>query len=135
MGEIRDLGALLQRAGFALPVADGFARQVLYRDLMHLVRDLRAMGEVNALASRHKGPLHRAVLVRAAQLYAEEFSDADGRLVATVETLFLTGWAPAEGQQQPLRPGSAAQRLADALGTRETGLEPAPIAAARRNKD
>lgn len=135
MGEIRDLGALLQRAGFALPVADGFTRQILYRDLLHLVRDLRAMGEVNALAARHKAPLRRDVLARVVQLYAREFSDAEGRLIATVETLFLTGWAPAEGQQQPLRPGSAAQRLADALGTQETGLEPAPIAASRRNKD
>lgn len=135
MGEIRDLGALLQRAGFALPVADGFTRHILYRDLMHMVRDLRGMGEVNALAGRHKAPLRREVLTRAAALYAQEFADPEGRLIATVETLFLTGWAPAEGQQQPLRPGSAAQRLADALGTRETGLEPAPIAAHRRIKD
>ncbi|WP_334192221.1 SAM-dependent methyltransferase [Pararhodobacter sp.] len=135
MGEIRDLGALLQRAGLALPVADGFTRTVLYRDLLHLVRDLRAMGEVNALAGRHKAPLRRAVLARAAQLYAESFADPKGRLQATVETLFLTGWAPAEGQQKPLRPGSAAQRLAAALGTTETGLEPAPFAAAPRPKD
>ncbi|MCA0205839.1 MAG: SAM-dependent methyltransferase [Proteobacteria bacterium] len=135
MGEIRDLGALLQRAGLALPVADGFTRTVLYRDLLHLVRDLRAMGEVNALAGRHKAPLRRAVLARAARLYAESFADPEGRLQATVETLFLTGWAPAEGQQKPLRPGSAAQRLAAALGTTETGLEPAPFAAAPRPKD
>lgn len=135
MGEIRDLGALLQRAGLALPVADSFTRTVLYRDLLHLVRDLRAMGEVNALAARHRAPLRRAVLARAAQLYAESFADPEGRLQATVETLFLTGWAPAEGQQKPLRPGSAAQRLAAALGTTETGLEPAPFAAAPRLKD
>jgi len=135
MGEIRDLGALLQRAGLALPVVDGFTRTVLYRDLLHLVRDLRAMGEVNALAGRHKAPLRRAVLARAARLYAESFADPEGRLQATVETLFLTGWAPAEGQQKPLRPGSAAQRLAAALGTTETGLEPAPFAAAPRPKD
>lgn len=135
MGEIRDLGALLQRAGLALPVADSFTRTVLYRDLLHLVRDLRAMGEVNALAARHRAPLRRAVLARAAQLYAESFADPEGRLQATVETLFLTGWAPAEGQQKPLRPGSAAQRLATALGTTETGLEPAPFAAAPRLKD
>lgn len=135
MGEIRDLGALLQRAGLALPVADGFTRTVLYRDLLHLVRDLRAMGEVNALAGRHRAPLKRAVLARAAQLYAESFADPEGRLQATVETLFLTGWAPAEGQQKPLRPGSATQRLAAALGTTETGLEPAPFAAAPRPKD
>ncbi|GAB1378042.1 methyltransferase domain-containing protein [Pararhodobacter aggregans] len=135
MGEIRDLGALLQRAGLALPVADSFTRTVLYRDLLHLVRDLRAMGEVNALAARHRAPLRRAVLARAAQLYAESFADPEGRLQTTVETLFLTGWAPAEGQQKPLRPGSAAQRLATALGTTETGLEPAPFAAAPRLKD
>lgn len=126
MGEIRDLGALLQRAGLALPVADASVRRVLYRDLPHLVRDLRAMGEVNALAGRHKAPMPREVLARAAQLYAEGFADAEGRLPATVETLFLTGWAPSETQQKPLRPGSAAQRLADALGATETALEPAP---------
>lgn len=126
MGEIRDLGALLQRAGLALPVADASTRSVLYRDLPHLVRDLRAMGEVNALAARRRAPLPRAVLVRAAQLYAENFADPEGRLPATVETLFLTGWAPSDSQQKPLRPGSAAQRLADALGVAETGLEPAP---------
>lgn len=135
MGEIRDLGALLQRAGLALPVADSFSRQVLYRDLLHLVRDLRAMGEVNAMAGRHRRMMPRALLIRAAQLYHEGFADADGRLPATVETLMLTGWKPAEGQQQPLRPGSAAQRLADALGTQETGLEPAPIAAPRPSDD
>ncbi|MCW1931217.1 methyltransferase domain-containing protein [Pararhodobacter zhoushanensis] len=135
MGEIRDLGALLQRAGFALPVADGFTRTVLYRDLLHLVRDLRAMGEVNALAGRHKAPLRRAVLARAAALYSEVFADAEGRLPVTVETLFLTGWAPSETQQKPLRPGSAAHRLADALGTAETGLEPAPFAAPRLPRD
>ena len=125
MGEIRDLGALLQRAGLALPVADSLTRTILYRDLMHLVRDLRGMGEVNALAARHKGPIPRAVLARAAQVYADSFSDAQGRLKATVETLVLTGWAPSETQQKPLRPGSAAHRLAEALGTQETPLDPA----------
>jgi hypothetical protein len=135
MGEIRDLGGLLQRAGFALPVADGFTRTILYRDLLHIVRDLRAMGEGNALASRHKGPMPRAMIARAAQLYTEAHADAEGRLPVTVETLFLTGWAPAEGQQQPLRPGSAAARLADALGAVETPLEPAPFAAPRAGKD
>lgn len=123
MGEIRDLGALLQRAGLALPVADSLTRTVLYRDLPHLVRDLRAMGEVNALASRHKAPMPRAVLARAAQIYADSFSDAQGRLKATVETLVLTGWLPSETQPKPLRPGSAAHRLAEALGTQETPLD------------
>jgi len=127
MGEIRDLGALLQRAGLALPVADGFTRRILYRDLWHLVGDLRAMGEVNALAARHRAPLRREVLHRAAQLYRDEFADAEGRLPVTVETIVLTGWAPAESQPKPLRPGSAATRLADALGAVETGLEPAPF--------
>ena len=127
MGEIRDLGGLLQRAGLALPVADGFTRRILYRDLWHLVGDLRAMGEVNALAARHRAPLRREVLHRAAQLYHDEFADAEGRLPVTVETIVLTGWAPAESQPKPLRPGSAATRLADALGAVETGLEPAPF--------
>lgn len=127
MGEIRDLGALLQRAGLALPVADGYCRTVLYRDLMHLVQDLRAMGEVNALAARHRAPMKRAVIARAQELYAQNFADEAGRLKASVETLFLTGWAPDEGQQKPLRPGSAAHRLADALGVQETGFQPPPI--------
>lgn len=135
MGEIRDLGALLQRAGLALPVADGFTRRVLYPNVMRLVRDLRAMGEVNALAARHRAPLRRDVLARAVDLYHRQFADAEGRLVATVETLFLTGWAPSDDQQKPLRPGSAAARLAAALGTVETGLEPAPFAAPRPAKD
>ncbi len=126
MGEIRDLGGLVQRAGLALPVADGFTQTVLYRDLMHLVRDLRAMGEGNALAARHRAPMPRAMVARAAQLYAENFADAQGRLPATVETLVLTGWAPSETQQKPLRPGSAAARLADALGSTETGLQTGP---------
>lgn len=135
MGEIRDLGALLQRAGLALPVADGFTRTILYRDLMHLVRDLRAMGESNALASRHRAPLPRPVLARAEALYRQSFADPDGRLKASVETLFLTGWAPSVTQQKPLRPGSAATRLADALGAAETPLEPAPRTLAHRSKD
>ena len=128
MGEIRDLGALLQRAGLALPVADGFTRRILYRDLRHLVADLRAMGESNALASRHRAPMRRAVLARAEALYRQNFADEAGRLIASAETLFLTGWAPSESQQKPLRPGSAATRLSDALGTTETPLDVAPIA-------
>ena len=123
MAEIRDLGALLQRAGLALPVADATRRTVVYRDFLHLVRDLRAMGESNALAARHRAPLRRDVLLRAAELYAREYADAQGRLPVTVETLTLTGWAPADSQPKPLRPGSAAFRLAEALGTSETSLE------------
>jgi len=124
MGEIRDLGALLQRAGLALPVADSVTRRVLYRDLRHLVGDLRAMGETNALAQRRRKPLARAVFDHAESLYRHSFADTENRLPATVETLFLTGWAPAETQQKPLRPGSAAARLADALGTTETPVNP-----------
>ncbi len=122
MGEIRDLGALLQRAGLALPVADSFTRRILYRDLRHLAQDLRAMGEGNALAARHRAPMSRALLQRAELHYIHNFADAEGRLPATVETIVLTGWAPADSQPKPLRPGSAAARLADALGAQETAL-------------
>jgi SAM-dependent methyltransferase len=115
MAEIRDLGGLLQRAGFALPVADSFARQVIYRDAWHLMHDLRAMGEGNALAARLRRPTRRAVLTRAAALYGERHGLADGRIPATFDFICLTGWAPSDSQQKPLRPGSAAQRLADAL--------------------
>lgn len=122
MGEIRDLGALLQRAGFALPVADSFTRTVIYRDALHLMHDLRAMGEGNALAARLRRPTRRAVLMRAAVLYAQTHGLADGRIPATFEMICLTGWAPADTQQKPLRPGSAAQRLADVLGTVQVPL-------------
>jgi len=121
MGEIRDLGALLQRAGFAMPVADSFTKTVTYGDFGALLHDLRAMGEGNALAARLRRPTRRAVFARAAELYAAHHSDG-GRLRATFEIICLTGWAPHEGQQKPLRPGSAAQRLADALGTAELRL-------------
>ena len=121
MGEIRDLGGLLQRAGLALPVADAAVKTVHYRDLPHLIRDLRGMGETNALAARRPGPLPRPVLARAAEIYAESFPAPDGRIRASFETIFLTGWAPHEGQQTPLRPGSATHRLADALRIPEDG--------------
>jgi hypothetical protein len=113
---------LLQRAGFALPVADSFTRRVIYRDAWHLMRDLRAMGEGNALAARLRRPTRRAVLTRAAALYGERHGLADGRIPATFDFICLTGWGPADSQQKPLRPGSAAQRLADALGTPEAKL-------------
>ena len=115
MGEIRDLGGLLQRAGFALPVADMAARPVSYRDLWHLMADLRAMGEGNALAARRRTPTRRAVFTDAARLYADHFGDGMGRITATFEMIYLTGWAPHESQQKPLRPGSATHRLADVL--------------------
>jgi len=122
MGEIRDLGGLLQRAGFALPVADSLTRRVSYRDMVHLMTDLRCMGEGNALAARLRHPTRRAVLTRAAALYAQAHPTQDGRISATFEIVTLTGWAPHDSQQKPLRPGSAAQRLADALQTAEMPL-------------
>ncbi len=122
MAEIRDLGGLLQRAGFALPVADAIQLTVTYESPLHLMRDLRAMGETNALAARLKRPTRRAVMLEAARLYSEHFGTADGRIPATFEIIVLTGWAPDPSQQKPLRPGSAAQRLADALGTPELKL-------------
>ncbi|MDQ2065150.1 methyltransferase domain-containing protein [Xinfangfangia sp. CPCC 101601] len=122
MGEIRDLGALLQRAGLALPVADSFTQTVRYRSALHLMRDLRAMGEGNALAQRLRRPTRRKVLLRAAELYQQSYQAEDGRIPATFEILCLTGWAEHEGQQKPLRPGSAQQRLADALNTAEMPL-------------
>lgn len=119
MGEIRDLGGLLQRAGFALPVADSVTRTVSYRDMWHLMADLRAMGEGNALAARLRRPTRRGVFVRAAEHYARTHATRDGRVIATFEIICLTGWAAHDSQQKPLRPGSAVQRLAEALNTAE----------------
>nr|WP_242494028.1 SAM-dependent methyltransferase [Salipiger sp. IMCC34102] len=119
MAEIRDLGGLLQRAGLALPVADSDTVRVSYPDLPALMRDLRAMGEGNALDARLRRPTRAAVLRHAAEIYAEHFTGPDGRLTATFEIITLTGWAPSADQPQPLRPGSATARLADALGTTE----------------
>lgn len=122
MAEIRDLGALLQRAGYAMPVADVDRVEAAYRSPVHLMRDLRAMGEANALARRRRRFTRPSTLDRAAELYAANFGREDGRVTATFEIIHLAGWAPAEGQQKPLRPGSAAARLADALGANETRL-------------
>ncbi len=122
MGELRDMGALLQRAGFALPVADALPLRVEYDDAWHLMRDLRAMGETNALESRLRRPTARSVLQHAADLYQKYFAAENGRVIATFELIFLTGWAPHESQPKPLRPGSAKQRLSDALRTDETKL-------------
>ncbi len=113
--DLRDLGGLLQRAGFALPVTDTEPLAVRYRDLGRLFTDLRAMGATNALALRHRGPLPRAVLARAAEVYAARFADPDGRLRATFDTVWLSGWAPHESQQKPLKPGSAKMSLEAAL--------------------
>ncbi|MDR7124227.1 SAM-dependent methyltransferase [Pseudotabrizicola sp. 4114] len=126
MGEIRDLGGLLQRAGFALPVADSFTKTVRYRDALHLMRDLRLMGEANALAARLRRPTRRAVLLRAAEIYQAQYADAEGRIPATFEIICLTGWAPDASQPKPLKPGSAAQRLADALNAAEMPLPSVP---------
>jgi SAM-dependent methyltransferase len=119
MGEIRALGGLLQRAGFAMPVADSLRFEVSYPDMLALMRDLRAMGETNVMHERLRRPMRREMLARAGALYAERFALPDGRVRATFEVIFLTGWAPGPGQPKPLRPGSAVARLADALGVPE----------------
>ena len=124
--DARELGALLQRAGFALPVVDSERLTVRYASARALMRDLRRMGATNVMHERRRRPLRRATLRRLEAIYADRFADADGRLRASFEIIWLSGWAPHESQQKPLKPGSAAQRLADALGTREipTGEKP-----------
>lgn len=117
--EVREAGALLQRAGFALPVADTETVTVRYASPFALMRDLRAMGLTSSLIERRRTPLRRATLMRMAEIYASRFADPDGRVRATFEILWLTGWAPHASQQVPLKPGSAKARLADALGTVE----------------
>jgi len=117
--DIRELGGLLQRAGFALPVVDSERIAVRYDSALALMRDLRLMGATNILHERLRTPLKRGTLERVKEIYAERFADADGRVRATFEIIWLSGWAPHESQQKPLKPGSAAQRLADALGTTE----------------
>lgn len=114
-GDLRELGALLQRAGFALPVADVDRAIVRYDDAFALMQDLRRMGATNVLAERRRVPLRRATLLRMAQIYSERFADADGRIRATFDIVWLSGWAPHESQQQPLKPGSAQANLADAV--------------------
>jgi len=114
-----DAAGLLQRAGFALPVADVDRVTVRYEHPLKLIADLRAMGETNVLVDRARRPLSRAVLARACEIYAERFADPDGRVRATFDILTMTGWAPHPDQQKPLRPGSAKMRLADALGVKE----------------
>lgn len=114
-GDVRSIGALLQRAGFALPVADVETYVVRYDSLFGLMKDLRAFGMTNALADRSRRPLSQAFFLEAARLYAERHADADGRIRATFEIVYLSGWAPHESQPKPLKPGSATMRLADAL--------------------
>jgi SAM-dependent methyltransferase len=118
--DLREMGNLLQRAGFALPVADSDRTIVRYSDPLSLMREIKALGFSNALADRSRRPVTPALLAKTAAVYARRFSDSDGRVRATVETFWLTAWAPHQSQQQPLRPGSAKARLADALRTTET---------------
>ncbi len=117
--DLRDLGALLQRAGFALPVTDVDRVMVRYGSPLALMHDLRRMGAGNVLTERRRTPLRRSTLQRVLEIYSERFADPDGRIRATFEIVWLSGWAPHESQQQPLKPGSARMRLADALRTQE----------------
>lgn len=119
--DVRAVGALLQRAGFALPVTDLDRVAVRYDSAFALMDDLRRMAAGNAMIERRRAPLRRATLMRMAQIYAERFADPDGRVRATFDIIWLSGWAPHASQQRPLAPGSAKHRLADALGTREFG--------------
>lgn len=115
--DMRLAGSLLQRAGFALPVVDADIVTVRYGNAFDLMKDLRAMGATNVLAERWRRPTHRAVFHRMAEIYQENFADSDGRITATFEIIWMSGWAPHESQQKPLKPGSAQIRLADALQT------------------
>lgn len=119
MAEVRDMGALLQRAGLALPVADTLRKSVTYANAIALMHDLRAMGETNALDGRHKAIPPRALFPTMAAIYADLFPAEENRIHASFELVFLTGWAPHESQQKPLRPGAATSRLADALNVPE----------------
>jgi SAM-dependent methyltransferase len=113
--DIRDIGSLLQRSGFALPVIDEESFTVRYDHIFALMRDLKAMGMANPLIGRSRKPVSRRFFLRAAELYAERYADPDGRIRATFSIIFVSGWAPHESQQKPLKPGSAKMRLADAL--------------------
>ena len=117
--DLRDVGALLQRASFALPVTDVDRIVVRYDSAFALMQDLRRMGATNILVERRRTPTRRATLLRMAQIYGERFADADGRIRATFDVIWLSGWAPHESQQQPLRPGSAKASLAEAVKKRK----------------
>ena len=117
--DVRDMGGLLQRAGFALPVTDSDRVTVRYASMFALIRDLRAMGATNPLVERSRKPTSRHLFLRAAEIYASRFADADGRIRATFQIISASGWSPSDSQPKPLKPGSAAMRLADALGTQE----------------
>ena len=122
MADIRELGSLLQRVGFALPVADAELITVTYPDMFRLMADIRVMGGQNCLVGRIAHFTPRTVFMRAAALYQQKFSNSGGQIKATVELITLTGWCPDSSQPQPLRPGSAVNRLAEALGTTEAPL-------------
>jgi SAM-dependent methyltransferase len=117
--DLRDVGALLQRAGFALPVTDVDRIVVRYDSAFALMQDLRRMGATNILVERRRTPTRRATMLRMAQIYGERFADPDGRIRATFDVIWLSGWAPHESQQQPLQPGSAKASLADAVRKRK----------------
>ena len=117
--DVRDAGDLLLRAGFALPVADNDRITVTYPDALALMRELRAMGEANAVRSRRHGFTRRATLMQAAALYEARHADREGRIPASFEIVYLSAWAPDDTQPKALRPGSASRRLADALATEE----------------
>ena len=121
--DVRDLGRLLQRAGFALPVADTDVVHVTYASPFGLMAEIKAMGASNMLCERRRVPVTRGLLMRAAQIYAERFGLADGRIPATFEIITLTAWVPHESQPKPLQPGSAQMRLVTALGVKDGGLQ------------
>ncbi|GIU67516.1 methyltransferase domain-containing protein [Candidatus Phycosocius spiralis] len=125
--DAQDGARLLQRAGFALPVADSDLVRVRYKNLFSIFRDLKAMGETAAFTKHESRPLTRTLIARAADIYQADYGDSDGRVGVTFEIITLTGWAPHESQQKPLAPGSAKMRLADALGTREVSAGEKPL--------
>ena len=120
--DLRDMGALMQRANFALPVVDSDSVTATYGDLFRLLHDLRGMAATHAPNGVIR-PLSRATLFRAAELYRAQFAESDGRIPATFQMIHVAGWSPDPSQQQALKPGSAKVRLADVLGTNEIGLE------------
>jgi SAM-dependent methyltransferase len=120
---VREWGSLLQRAGFALPVVDSDRRTVRYGNILGLMQDLRELGLANAMAQKSRKPVSRRLLEAVARAYAERYAASDGRIPATFEIIYLTGWSPDESQPKPLKPGSAAVRLADALGVEEKKLK------------
>ena len=117
--DLRDIGALLQRAGLALPVTDVDRIVVRYDSAFGLMLDLRRMGATNILVERRRTPTRRATMVRMAQIYQERFADSDGRIRATFDVIWLSGWAPHDSQPKPLKPGSAKVSLADAVTKRK----------------